>query len=240
MLHPDGTIVETDAAFAASQNTKNRNNCFRFDLDHYHQRNWVSREVPYPNDALCGSNRMRLYSGKEGSDKKGYQFGDISRSLLSSFKGGMNQITGKESYEFGDLSRWLDAQAKDKVNEFTEKDKYQFGDITKEIIRRVRSGEYTVDDIILLCKVIVAIGVNFQPIASVLPVKLLMEMLDVSIAQDLSGKLVNMLSKEVDKRMKSALLGDENYEVGDLTKRAISQFTGKESVSYPSLNVFIL
>lgn len=110
-----------------------------------------------------------LYNNKKG---KGYQFGDISKSVYKSFGKSVNKITRKDSYEFGDLTKWLDSEAKSKVQEFTNKDgDYEFGDISKEIIRRVKSGEYTVDDILFLCKILVSLGMEFKPVASVLPVK---------------------------------------------------------------------
>ena len=118
----------------------------------------------------CTTTREFLLFEKRKKD--GYQFGDISKSVFKSFRENVNKLTGKDSYEFGDLSKWLDAKAKAKVQDYTKKDgDYEFGDISKEIIQRVRSGEYAIDDILFLCKVLIAVGIEFQPVASVLPVK---------------------------------------------------------------------
>jgi hypothetical protein len=179
--------------------------------------------------------------------KRGYQFGDLTKGLVRKFGQSVTSLTGKEEYEFGDLSKWMDQQAKSKVKKFTKNPngEYQFGDISKEILRRIQKGEYTLDDVILFLKIVIAIGIEFQPIARVLPVKVLMEMVNVGIAQDLSGKVIGALTKELDERMKQVVTGDKDYQLGDFTKKAITgskdyqvgdltkkrilKFTGKES-----------
>lgn len=182
-------------------------------------------------------NRLTKLQAKEGeiekAKEKGYQFGDISKSVVKALGTSVNKVTGKDEYQFGDISRWIDKQAKEKVNEFTNKDgEYQFGDISKEIIRRVRTGDFTLDDIVILCKVLISFGVGLQPVASFLPVKLLVEMLNYSIAADLGDKMVGAVATELDKRMKSAITGDEMYRIGDMTLRAVNKFTGKQEVRF--------
>lgn len=176
--------------------------------------------------------------------KKGYQFGDITKTFI-------NKITNKDEYEFGDLSRHLDSKVKERIADINEKNKYefgdltrylvkdftnstnyQFGDITKEIIRRVKSNDYTMEDLALLVKALVSFGVGLTPVASFLPVKLLVELLNYSIAGDLGTKVVSSISLEIDKRMKDAIMGDENYQVGDLTKKAVLKYTGREEYNF--------
>ena len=77
----------------------------------------------------------------EKTGKEKYEFGDLSRWLDKKAKENAASITGKDEYEFGDLSIWVDARVKDKVNEMSGKSEYEFGDLTKEILRRVFSGE---------------------------------------------------------------------------------------------------
>ena len=48
---------------------------------------------------------------------------------------------------------------------------YHFGDISKELMRRVSAGEYTREDLLLLIKIIAVVGINFQPMARLLPAK---------------------------------------------------------------------
>jgi hypothetical protein len=62
-------------------------------------------------------------------------------------------------------------------------------------------------------------------------VKLLVQLLDYSLLNDVAGRVTSALALELDKRLKKSLLGDENYKLGDATKRTISNavksFTGK-------------
>ncbi len=61
--------------------------------------------------------------------------------------------------------------------------------------------------------------------------KLLVELLNFSLVNDAVGKVTSALAMELDKRLKKSLLGDENYKLGDATKRsiadAIKNYTGK-------------
>ncbi|KAL3772546.1 hypothetical protein ACHAWU_006744 [Discostella pseudostelligera] len=196
--------------------------------------------------------------GKDGGGKKGYRFGDITKSLIggsvekitgkpyefgdlsraidSSVKEKINDLTGNDDYEFGDLSRWVDTKIKGEVNKFTNKEEYQFGDMTKEILRRVATGQYTLDDLFMLLKALAIFQASISPIAGFLPVKLLVQLLDYSLLNDVAGRVTSALALELDKRLKKSLLGDENYQLGDATKRTISNavkaYTGKESYEF--------
>ena len=59
-------------------------------------------------------------------------------------------------------------------------------------------------------------------IAGFLPVKLLVELLNFSLLNDVAGKVTSSLAIELDKRLKKSLLGDEDYKLGDATKRTIT------------------
>jgi len=135
-------------------------------------------------------------------------------------------------YEVGDLSRWIDSRVKEKANEFTGNDLYQFGDVTKEITRRLKSGDYKLEDIVFLCRILVQFGAGLSPVANILPMKVLMEMLNFSLAQEIGDRLVGAITLEVDKRMKKAITGDAEYQLGDLTKNAMLKFIGKEEYSF--------
>jgi hypothetical protein len=50
------------------------------------------------------------------------------------------------------------------VNRFTSKDNYQFGDLTKEIMKRVASGKYTMDDLFMLLKALAMFGASISPV----------------------------------------------------------------------------
>ena len=59
-------------------------------------------------------------------------------------------------------------------------------------------------------------------LAGFLPVKLLVELLNFSLLNDVAGKVTSSLAIELDKRLKKSLLGDEDYKLGDATKRTIA------------------
>ncbi len=61
-------------------------------------------------------------------------------------------------------SRWVDAKIKGEVNKFTSKENYQFGDMTKEILRRVATGQYTLDDLFMLLKALAIFQASISPI----------------------------------------------------------------------------
>lgn len=164
--------------------------------------------------------------------KEDYQFGDITKGVVKKAADAVKEISGKDDYQFGDLTRALDRKAKEKAAEFTGKSDYQVGDISKEILRRVRAGEYKVEDIILLVKIMATLGAEFSPLASVLPAKLLLEMMNYSLAQEVGGKVLEIVTGTLDKRFKEAVTGDADYAVGDLTKKAILNFIGKKDGEY--------
>jgi len=178
--------------------------------------------------SLIGKNVERI-TGKP------YEFGDLSRTIDSSIKDKVTDLTGNEEYEFGDLSRWADSKVKAQVNEFTGEDSYKFGDITK----KVASGQYTLDDLFMVLKGLAIVGASLSPVSGLFPVKVLVDLLNFSLANDAMGKVSSALAVELDKRVKGALLGDRDYKLGDATKRtiagAVQGFTGKESYEFGDL-----
>ena len=170
-----------------------------------------------------------LLSNKDGESKEGYQFGDLTRGLLKK----VEEESGSEGYKFGDISRWLDKKAKEQASKFTEKADYKFGDISKEVVRRLKDGEYTREDLWLFLKIVATIGINLQPVTSVLPLRVLTELLNMtmeaSIAQTVGNKVVTAITGEIDGRMKEMITGDRNYQLGDITKRSVSKWMGKEN-----------
>jgi hypothetical protein len=174
---------------------------------------------------------------------KPYEFGDLSRTIDSSIKESINSITGNDNYEFGDLSKFVDSQIKRQVNKFTKQDRYKFGDLTREILRRVASGEYTLDDLFLLLKALAVFEASISPVAGFLPVKLLIELLNFSLANDIAGRVSSALAMELDRRLKKSILGDENYVLGDATKKtiagAVGAFTGKGELTLSQSIIYV-
>lgn len=89
---------------------------------------------------------------------------DLSRTIDSSIKDKINDLTGNDEYEFGDLSRLVDSKIKGEVNKFTNSTSYEFGDLTKEIVRRVATGKYTLDDLFMLLKALAMVGASLSPV----------------------------------------------------------------------------
>lgn len=162
---------------------------------------------------------------------KPYEFGDLSRHIDKNVKDKVNDLTGKSDYEFGDLSRFVDSKIKGEVNKFTGKESYKVGDLSREMIRRVASGDFTLDDLFMLLKALAIFEASISPVAGFLPVKLLIDLLNFSLANDVAGRVASSLAMELDKRLKGALLGNENYKLGDATKstiaNAVKSYTGK-------------
>jgi hypothetical protein len=172
--------------------------------------------------------------------KKTYEFGDVSRYLDQQAKGSVNKLTNKTDYEFGDLTRWAEKVSKEKVSNFTSKTDYEAGDISKEVLRRARSGEYSVEDMYLAVRILLSAGASFTPLVGFLPLKLLLDLLNMGLAGDVTGKLVEVLAGVVDERMKEAITGDSKYQLGDLTKKkivaALAKFTGKETYEFGDIS----
>lgn len=177
---------------------------------------------------------------KTGNDT--YEFGDLTKWLDQRAKQKAASITGKDDgeYEFGDLTRWVDTKVKEKVSNMSGKSEYEFGDLTKEILKRIWSGEIDLKDVITLCKILLDFGAGLSPVAGFFPVKILIELLNYSILQDVGGKVIGSLAQELDKRVKSAMTGDANYELGDITKKEVLKYVGKDEYAFGDITKTIL
>jgi len=142
-------------------------------------------------------------------------------------------------------TEWIDAQAKSGtemvsskartlVLNFTGKQQYKFGDVTKEIINRITSSEISVQDVILLLKILLALGATIGPIAELLPFTLLIEALNISLEQKVGGEILKVLSKTLDNRIVAAMFSDSDKSLlGDVMKRTVIggvlSYTGKST-----------
>jgi hypothetical protein len=204
---------------------------------HTTRRGW------HVNDSitLFLSNRNDSSGQSKTGGKNGYRFGDFTRGAINRLQSRVNSLTGKSDYTFGDLSRWLDKKAKERVENFTNKPTYQFGDISKEIVGRLVNGKYDHDDLLLLLKIVTTVGINMQPVARILPMKVLMDLLNLSleasIAQTVGEKVITSISKEIDARMKEMLTGDRDYQFGD---NIITRWTGKKKYEFGDVTKTIL
>lgn len=190
-----------------------------------------------------------------------YKFGDLSKYLDQQAKeritnarsqsnnNNMN-TTSSYQYQFGDITLLADYVIKENAAEFAGKGKnnaiqYQFGDISKTILFKVQSGEYDVIDVFLALRVLLAAGFMINPIASLLPLKGLITLLNFGLKEELSGRVIQVVATEIDQRMKDALFSNHNNSIkhqivakagsmliGDITKNklqnSLMKFTGKE------------
>eukprot|EP00977_Amphora_coffeiformis_P014151 scaffold3882_cov164-Amphora_coffeaeformis.AAC.19 len=183
--------------------------------------------------AILASNNNNN-NGDDGAEEYKYQFGDVSRYIDGRIKERINTLTGKESYQWGDLTSWATQRAQNATQTFTGKDTYEVGDITKQVLLRVYAGEYALEDVWLACRILLSAGLGtFGPFASLLPFRTVLQLVNVGLAQEVSGKLLEALAGVLDRRVKQALTGKADYQLGDLTKErlesAITKWTGKES-----------
>lgn len=156
--------------------------------------------------------------------KSEYELGDLSKMLAQDYA----ELLGgekKDRYELGDLTRaW--------VGNFTGKTEYMVGNVSEEIVRRVQSGEYSTEDMWLLCGLLVSLGVGLTPVAHVLPIKLLLQLLNFAISRELNKrtrKVLVAIATTLDERFKEALTGDPNTQAGEMTKQAVLDYLQKEN-----------
>lgn len=114
-----------------------------------------------------------------------------------------------------------------RINAFTGKDEYHLGDISKEVLRGVQEGEYKVEDVFLVVKMIATAGVNMNPLAQLFPIKVLVELLNYSLKLDVNARLNMYLAGEIDRRFK-LVVEEKKSELGEYTKKALMEFTGKD------------
>ena len=216
------TPVDGFAPFAKAASHQNKHTTLLFSQNNKEQKKGY--KFGDITKSLIGS-RVEKITGKP------YEFGDLSRKIDSTIKESINSLTGNDDYEFGDLSRYVDSQVKRQVNKFTKNERYRFGDLTRELLKRVSEGEYTLDDLFMLLKALAVFEASISPVAGFLPVKLLIELLNFSLVNDAAGRVSSALAMELDRRLKKSILGDENYILGDATKKtianAVGAFTGK-------------
>ena len=81
-------------------------------------------------------------------------------------------------------------------------------------------------------QILLAIGATVGPLAELMPFTLLIEALNISLEQKVGGKILEVLSQTLDKRLVAALFtSDDKNLIGDVVKRTVLngvlEFTGK-------------
>lgn len=161
--------------------------------------------------------KLREFIGKDD-----YRIGDVSKELDASIKAEVARLRQKEEYELFDLSIALDTLAKDEVKRMTGKPDYAFGDLSIEIDKSVKE----------------AVG-KFTGKGTYAPGDLQAEIRRRVAKQvlEFTGKpyAFGDVSREIESRRRAWVrdyLGSDAYQFGDLSKKAVSQLTGKAEGDY--------
>jgi hypothetical protein len=171
-------------------------------------------------------------NAREFLGKDDYKIGDVSKEIDSRVKKEVAQLRGKDEYELGDFVLAMDATAKELTEGLTGKP-YQAGDLSVELDKRVKSAvadfcgkdEYEFGD----------------------------------LSREISGRVEKRVNEFVGKEYEFGditraieerrrgwikdLLGEEaaaNYQFGDVTKKLLSGFTGKDDYQFGDVSKKIL
>ena len=159
--------------------------------------------------------------------KDEYKVGDISKEIDTRVKDEVARMRGKEEYELGDFVMAMDEMSKDLTESLTGKP-YETGDLSVELDKRIKSSvadfcgkdEYAVGDL--------SKEINQR-------VQLRVE--------EFTGKPYEFgdVTREIENRRKEWVkdfLGEEaaaNYQFGDITKKFIAGYTGKDDYQFGDL-----
>jgi hypothetical protein len=167
-------------------------------------------------------------NAREFLGKDDYKIGDLSKEIDSRVKNEVASLRGKDEYELGDFVFALDEMSKSMTEELTGKP-YKAGDLSKEIDSRVKSAvaDYCGKDEYELGDLSTEIDKRVK-----------------SRVEEFTGKdeyEFGDITREVNNRRRDWVkdyLGEqaaEQYEFGDITKKAISSFTGKDEYEFGDL-----
>jgi len=161
--------------------------------------------------------------------KDEYKLGDISKEIDDRVKTEVAKVRGKDDYELGDFVLAMDEMSKSMTEELTGKP-YEAGDLSVELDRRVKGAaaafcgkdEYELGDL-----------------------STEMDSRVKSRVAEFTGKdeyEFGDVTKEIESRRKAWVkdfLGEEaaeQYQFGDITKKAISSFTGEDDYQFGDIS----
>lgn len=106
----------------------------------------------------------------------------------------------------------------------------------------MESGQWNMDDLGLLLRVLLLIGGELTPAASFLPVQMLLQYYGAGLAREVGARALGEVSNQLAERVKrgvadsvSSVTGLEDYKFGDITRAAVSRYTGKEGYEFGDL-----
>jgi hypothetical protein len=186
------------------------------------------------------------------------------QKLYTKFGDRVNSVTGKkDAYEFGDLTRWLEAEVRSEVKE-VELEVKGFYKIARQITGAKRRRTFREDEdgkndqvsdlmnlafgvfavfrsitLVSIIRVVLKLGIE-RPVLRRLPTIILMELIHLILDGDYRPLILRVVTMELDKRFKLAILGDLDYQFGDLTQKTVSKFTGKNQYEFGDITKRIL
>jgi hypothetical protein len=186
------------------------------------------------------------------------------QNLYTKFGDRVNSVTGKKDpYEFGDLTRWLEAEVRSEVKE-VESEVKGFYKVAREIRGAKRRRTFMEDEdgkndqvsdlmnvafgvfavfrsitLVSIIRLVLKLGIE-RPVLRRLPTIILMELVHLILDGDYRPLILRVVAMELDKRFKIAIIGDEDYQFGDLTRRTVSKFTGKNQYEFGDITKHIL
>jgi hypothetical protein len=158
--------------------------------------------------------------------KDDYKIGDISKEIDVRVKGEVAKLRGKEDgeYELGDLVLAMDQMSKDLTENLTGKP-YQPGDLSIELDTRIKGA---------VAKYCDKEEYEFGDLSKAIRSRVSSRVEEFTGKEYEFGDVSRELMNGRKEWMKNLLGAEaaENYEFGDLTKKGITNFTGKDDYEF--------
>eukprot|EP00980_Cylindrotheca_fusiformis_P010827 scaffold2447_cov110-Cylindrotheca_fusiformis.AAC.9 len=157
--------------------------------------------------------------------KDDYKIGDISKKIDDRVKTEVAKVRNKDDYELGDFVMAMDEMSKSLTEDLTGKP-YEAGDLSIELDRRVKA------TVAQFCG---KEEYEFGDLTKEIDNRVKSRVADFTGKEDYE---FGDITKEIGKRRKAWVkdfLGEEaaeNYQFGDVTKKAITSFTGKDDYQF--------
>ncbi|KAL7556797.1 hypothetical protein ACA910_005234 [Epithemia clementina (nom. ined.)] len=156
--------------------------------------------------------------------KDEYKVGDISKELDARVKEEVAKLRGKDEYELGDFVAAMDETSKKMTEELTGKP-YETGDLSKELDKRVKLAvaKYAGKD-------------EYQPgdLTKTVASRVMARVEEFTGQPYEFGDISRKVEEHRQQWVKD-FLGEEaaaNYQFGDITKKALANFTGKDEYQF--------
>jgi hypothetical protein len=201
---------------------------------------WVDRQARMrvggllPKNNETASQAERNENRNQQDHKKSWIDTNPFRELYAKFGKRVNSITGKKDpYEFGDLTKWLETEVRSQKNmRREEEDDEDHGQVSHFLHMSVLAFRFLRSSALITgIRLTVKLGIE-RLVLSRLPSVILLELVHLILDGNYRALILRVVATELDKRIKMAISGDEDYQLGDLTKKALFKYTGKEQYQF--------